>query len=361
MAKMAHGHADDLASAVLLATDRPILLAPRDEPADVEQRRDPRNVAQARRDGVHRDRTQCRRNGGAGEAGVGRMAEPRKSPPRPSGCCVRRSRAPLAGKRILITAGPTHEPIDPVRYIANRSSGKQGYAIAARRGGRRRRGRSGQRARSISPIPPGVTVTHVETARDMLQRSRRRCRRISRSSPPPSPTGASRTKATQKLKKDREPACPPLQLVENPDISRDDRAAHDRAAETRHRFRRGDGESVDNARAKLARKGCDWIVANDVSAETGVMGGDRNTVHLLSPQDGAGSVKSWPAMTKEQVARDAGGALADPRGTTENPREQPTSRRYPAIAAWRRPAVAGLSERAGGGSRPVGGGPAERR
>ena len=169
MAKMAQGHADDLASAILLAANRPILLAPAMNPLMWNNAATRRNVAQLERDGVAMIGPNAGEMAEAGEAGVGRMAEPLEiaaaaerllRPPQPR---------PLAGKRVLITAGPTHEPIDPVRYIANRSSGKQGFAIAAAAQA------AGADVILISgPVelddPAGVTVTHVESARDMLQR-----------------------------------------------------------------------------------------------------------------------------------------------------------------------------------------------
>ncbi|MFL6826617.1 MAG: bifunctional phosphopantothenoylcysteine decarboxylase/phosphopantothenate--cysteine ligase CoaBC, partial [Bradyrhizobium sp.] len=168
MAKMATGHADDLASAILLAANRPILLAPAMNPLMWNNAATRRNVAQLQRDGLTLVGPNAGEMAEAGEAGVGRMAEPIEiasaaerllRPPQPR---------PLAGKRVLITAGPTHEPIDPVRYIANRSSGKQGFAIAAAAQA------AGADVTLISgPVdiidPPGVTVKHVESARDMLR------------------------------------------------------------------------------------------------------------------------------------------------------------------------------------------------
>jgi phosphopantothenoylcysteine decarboxylase/phosphopantothenate--cysteine ligase len=259
-----------------------------------------RNVAQLERDGVAMIGPNAGEMAEAGEAGVGRMAEPleiasaaerflRPSQPRP-----------LAGKRVLITAGPTHEPIDPVRYIANRSSGKQGFAIAAAAQA------AGADVTLISgPVeladPAGVIVKHVESAREMLHR-------VEAALPADIAIFAAAVadwrvanEGEQKLKK-TSAGMPPLQLVENPDILATIAKLQDRrprlvigfAAETEH--------LIDNAKAKLTRKGCDWIVANDVSPSTGIMGGDRNTVHLLT-RDGDGiGVESWPAMTKEQVA-----------------------------------------------------------
>jgi len=300
MAKMANGHADDLASAILLAANGPILLAPAMNPLMWNNAASRRNVAQLQRDGIALIGPNAGEMAEAGEAGIGRMAEPLEiaaaaerllRPPQPR---------PLSGKRVLITAGPTHEPIDPVRYIANRSSGKQGFAIAAAARA------AGADVTLISgPVdlddPPDVTVKHVESARDML-------RQVEAALPADIAIFAAAVadwrvanEGEQKLKK-TSAGMPPLQLVENPDILATISKLVDKrpplvigfAAETEH--------LIDNAKAKFARKGCDWIVANDVSPATGVMGGDRNTVHLLT-RDGADiKVDSWPVMTKEEVA-----------------------------------------------------------
>jgi len=300
MAKIANGHADDLASAILLAADGPILLAPAMNPLMWNNAATRRNVAQLQRDGIALIGPNAGEMAEAREAGIGRMAEPLEiaaaaehllRPPQPR---------PLSGKRVLITAGPTHEPIDPVRYIANRSSGKQGFAIAAAARA------AGADVTLISgPVdlddPSDVTVTHVESARDML-------RQVEAALPADIAIFAAAVadwrvanEGEQKLKK-TSAGMPPLQLVENPDILATISKLKDKrpplvigfAAETEH--------LIDNAKAKFARKGCDWIVANDVSPATGVMGGDRNTVHLLT-RDGADiKVDSWPVMTKEEVA-----------------------------------------------------------
>jgi phosphopantothenoylcysteine decarboxylase/phosphopantothenate--cysteine ligase len=212
-------------------------------------------------------------------------------PPRPQ---------PLAGRRVLVTAGPTHEPIDPVRYIANRSSGKQGFAIAAAAQA------AGAEVVLVSgpvylPDPAGVTVKHVESARDML-------REVEAALPSDIAIFAAAVAdwrvahaGEQKLKKTGS-GMPPLQLVENPDIL----ATIARRSEGRPRlvigFAAETEHLLDHASAKLARKGCDWIVANDVSPATGVMGGDRNAVHLLTRDGGGVAIESWPAMSKQQVA-----------------------------------------------------------
>jgi phosphopantothenoylcysteine decarboxylase / phosphopantothenate---cysteine ligase len=300
MSKMAHGLADDLASAILLATNRPILLAPAMNPMMWSNVATRRNVAQLERDGIRLVGPGVGEMAEAGEAGIGRMAEPLEIADAAERLLHPATPRPLRGRRVLITAGPTHEPIDPVRYIANRSSGKQGFAIAAAAEA------AGADVVLISgPVdlddPGGVSVVHVESAREMLQK-------VEAALPADIAIFAAAVadwrvaqEGVQKLKKTGA-AMPPLQLVENPDILatisklREPRPSLviGFAAETEH--------LIDNAKAKLKRKGCDWIVANDVSPTTGVMGGDRNTVHLLR-RDGADiAVESWPVMTKEQVA-----------------------------------------------------------
>jgi phosphopantothenoylcysteine decarboxylase / phosphopantothenate---cysteine ligase len=304
MAKMAQGHADDLASAILLAANRPILLAPAMNPLMWNNAATRRNVAQLERDRVAMIGPNAGEMAEAGEAGIGRMAEPIEiaaaaerllRPPQPR---------PLAGKRVLITAGPTHEPIDPVRYIANRSSGKQGFAIAAAAQA------VGADVILISgPVelddPAGVSVTRVESAREMLHA-------VESALPADIAIFAAAVadwrvahEGEQKLKKTTA-GMPPLQLVENPDIL----ATIAKLPKLRPAlvigFAAETENLIENAKAKLARKGCDWIVANDVSPATGVMGGDRNTVHLLT-RDGNGvhvdiRIESWPVMTKEEVA-----------------------------------------------------------
>ena len=300
MSKMAQGSADDLASAILLAATRPILLAPAMNPAMWSNAATRRNAAQLARDGVAMVGPNAGEMAEVGEAGVGRMAEAIEIADAAERCLRPPHPRPLAGRRVLITAGPTHEPIDPVRYIANRSSGKQGYAIAAAAQA------CGASVTLVSgPVqlddPRGVTVIRVQSARDMLKR-------VEEALPADVAIFAAAVAdwrvanaGGQKLKKTGA-AMPPLALVENPDILATISKLKDNrpplvigfAAETEH--------LIDNAKAKLARKGCDWIVANDVSPATGVMGGERNTVHLLTRHGSEIEVDSWPVMTKEQVA-----------------------------------------------------------
>ncbi len=317
MAKMAHGAADDLATAILLASDRPILLAPAMNPLMWNNAATRRNAALLERDDIAMIGPNAGEMAEAGEAGIGRMAEPLEIAAAAERLLRPPQKRPLAGQRVLITAGPTHEPIDPVRYIANRSSGKQGYAIAAAAQA------AGAEVTLISgPVdleePPGVAVTHVESAREMLDR-------VEAALPVDIAIFAAAVadwrvanEGQQKLKK-TSAGMPPLQLVENPDILATVSKLRDKrpqlvvgfAAETEH--------LIDNAKAKLARKGCDWIVANDVSPVTGVMGGDRNAVHLLTREAGGTDIKieSWPVMTKEEVAGALVARVAEARASAE--------------------------------------------
>ena len=295
MARMAHGLADDLATAVLLASRARVLIAPAMNPAMWAHRATRRNLETLIADGVHVVGPGAGEMAEANETGTGRMAEPVEIAEAALALLAARAGA-LAGKRVLVTSGPTHEPIDPVRYIANRSSGKQGHAIAAAAAA------AGAQVTLVSgpvniPDPPGTAVIKVETARDML-------RAVEAALPADAAVFAAavadwRTaqSTAQKIKKN-DRATPDFTLVENPDI----------LATTSHRkrgrpqlvvgFAAETQNVIENAKKKLARKGCDWIVANDVSAESGVMGGDINTVHLVT----ADGVESWPPQGKDAVA-----------------------------------------------------------
>ena len=295
MAKMAQGHADDLASAVLLATDRPILLAPAMNPKMWSNKATLRNAAQLRADGVHFVGPNAGEMAESNEAVVGRMAEPLEIAAAAEALLTPSSGA-LAGLRMIVTSGPTHEPIDPVRYIANRSSGKQGHAIAEAAAA------AGANVTLVSgPVqvapPHGVNVVQIESARDMLAA-------VEKALPADIAVFAAavadwRTanNSKEKIKKTGK-GTPELALVENPDIlatvahrkSKRPRLVIGFAAETEH--------VIEHAKAKLARKGCDWILANDVSPETGIMGGDSNTIHLVT-KDG---VEHWPPQSKNEVA-----------------------------------------------------------
>jgi phosphopantothenoylcysteine decarboxylase/phosphopantothenate--cysteine ligase len=306
MAKMAGGHADDLASAVLLATDRPVLIAPAMNPRMWDHAATRRNFAQLVQDGVAVVGPNTGEMAERGEAGVGRMAEPLEIVAAAEPYLFAAARdLPLKNVRVLVTSGPTHEPIDPVRYIANRSSGKQGHAIAAAAAA------AGAEVTLISgpvnlPNPDGVTVIRVATARDMLEA-------VTETLPVDVAVFAAavadwRVDHAQESKiKKQHGGTPTLALVENPDIlatvaqrkSGRPRLVIGFAAET--------DELIAHAQAKLARKGCDWIVANDVSADSGVMGGDRNTVHILT----ADGVEDWPPQSKPEVARGLVAKIAD--------------------------------------------------
>jgi phosphopantothenoylcysteine decarboxylase/phosphopantothenate--cysteine ligase len=304
IAKMAGGHADDLASAVLLATDKPILIAPAMNPMMWRNAATRRNVAQLVADGVRLIGPNNGEMAESGEAGTGRMAEPLEIADAASGIFDASSAKPLAGRRLLITSGPTHEPIDPVRYIANRSSGKQGHAIAAAAAA------AGAEVVLVSgpvqvPDPRGVTPIHVTTAREMLDAVQKRLPADAAIFAAAVADWGIAKAETQKIKKTKS-GPPSFALTENPDIlatvaklrSGRPRLVIGFAAETER--------VIDHAKAKLKSKGCDWIVANDVSPQSGVMGGDRNTVHLIT----AGGVESWPSQSKEEVARHLVGRIA---------------------------------------------------
>lgn len=312
MAKMAQGQADDLATAILLATNRQVLVAPAMNPLMWANAATKRNVAQLARDGVAFIGPNSGEMAEANEAGVGRMSEPTEIAIAAEAMLRPLPTGPLAGKKILITAGPTHEPIDPVRYIANRSSGKQGYAIAASAAD------AGADVTLISgPVdlddPAGVRVIHVESARDMLAQ-------VERALPVDIAIFAAAVAdwrvanaGEQKIKKTAG-GMPQLALVENPDIL----ATISKLEQNRPRlvigFAAETQNLIENATSKLKRKGCDWIVANDVSPASGVMGGDRNTVHILTRDKADIAVDSWPVMTKEEVADALVAKIADTLG-----------------------------------------------
>jgi phosphopantothenoylcysteine decarboxylase / phosphopantothenate---cysteine ligase len=295
IARMAGGHADDLATAVLLATDKPVLIAPAMNPLMWAAKATQRNLAQLMADGVRVVGPNAGEMAERGEAGIGRMAEPLDIVAAVE--AIMRKAGALSGKRVLVTSGPTSEPIDPVRFIANRSSGKQGHAIAAAAAA------AGADVVLVSgpvnvPDPPGLSVVRVETAQQMLAA-------VEKALPADVAIFAAavadwRAQMVSGSKIKKQHGRPPaLQLVENPDIlstvahrkSRRPRLVIGFAAETDH--------VIANAKAKLARKGCDWILANDVSPGTGIMGGDANTVHLVT----ATGVESWPPQSKDEVAR----------------------------------------------------------
>jgi phosphopantothenoylcysteine decarboxylase / phosphopantothenate---cysteine ligase len=293
LARMAGGIANDLATTLLLATDKPVLAVPAMNVRMWQHPATRRNVATLRADGVDvmepdEGPMAC------GEFGPGRLPEPPAILAAIAAKLGGAPTGPLAGKHVLVTAGPTHEPIDPVRYIANRSSGKQGFAIAAAAA------RAGARVTLVAgpvtlPTPPGVSRVDVETAREMAAA-------VAAALPADAAVMVAAvadwrvaSEAEQKLKKDGSGAVPPLMLTENPDILARLASSPDRpplvvgfAAETEN--------VVPHAQAKLAKKGADWIVANDVSGD--VMGGHLNAVHIVR----ADGVESLPEMPKEAVA-----------------------------------------------------------
>lgn len=303
MAKAANGLANDLASTTLLATDTPVMMAPAmnvrmwDHPAtqqNVKTLTD-RGVTMV---GPLEGEMAC------GEYGMGRMSD---VPELVEAVCAHfQPTGPLVGKKALVTSGPTHEPIDPVRYIANRSSGKQGHAIAAELA------KLGAEVTLVSgptrqPDPKGVRVVPIESARDMLAA-------CEAALPCDIAVFAAAVadwrvdmEADQKLKKDGTGKIPDLQLTENPDIlatisqhkSQRPDLVIGFAAETEH--------VIDHATQKRARKQCDWILANDVSPATGTFGGDNNTIHLIT-QD---QCEDWPTSTKADVAQRLAAKIAD--------------------------------------------------
>ena len=300
LAKMAGGRADDLASTLLLATDTPVMVVPAMNVRMWDHAATRRNVAQVIADGVQvvgpdEGEMAC------GEYGPGRMAEPDAIFAAISAALTD---GPLKGRHVLVTSGPTHEPIDPVRYIANRSSGAQGTAIAA---ALRDLGAEVTFVTGPATVPPpaGVKVVRVETARQMLEA-------VQAALPADAAVMAAAVAdwrvanaGAQKMKKDGSGKAPALEFAENPDILASVSKGTPRprlvvgfAAETE--------KVVEHATAKWLRKGCDWIVANDVSPATGIMGGTENAVVLITD---AGA-EAWPRMGKEAVAKQLAQRLA---------------------------------------------------
>jgi phosphopantothenoylcysteine decarboxylase/phosphopantothenate--cysteine ligase len=317
LAKMAAGIADDLATTLLLATDKPVLAAPAMNVRMWLHPATQRNVATLRGDGV----TVMAPGEGemaCGEFGPGRLPEPAAikdaidtalaAAPAVTAMTGQPDFAPanhrpLYGRRILITAGPTHEPIDPVRYIANRSSGKQGFAIAAAAA------EAGAEVLLIAgpvelPTPPGVIRVDVETAVEMAAEVEQGLPVDAAIMVAAVADWRAADPAGQKIKKDGSGVVPPLALAENPDILAGVAKSAERptlligfAAET--------NDVIAHAQAKLARKGCDWIVANDVAADP--MGGESNRVHIVSKT----GIDSWDRLPKAAVARKLMEKIAD--------------------------------------------------
>jgi phosphopantothenoylcysteine decarboxylase/phosphopantothenate--cysteine ligase len=300
MAKMANGLANDLASTTLLATDKKVLMAPAMNVRMWESASVKRNRAQLEKDGVlfvgpNDGEMAC------GEFGPGRMAEPLDIV-----AAIERALAmtggPLQGLKALVTAGPTREPVDPVRFLANHSSGKQGYAIADALA------RAGAETTLISgPVeiaaPHGVKLQRVTTAREMLAA-------VEAALPADIAVMAAAVAdwrpdiaANSKIKKTTDRVVPLIKLVENPDILAT-LAHHAQRPRLLIGFAAETDDVVPNAVAKRARKGADWIIANDVSGD--VMGGDKNRVHLVDES----GVQDWPEMTKAEVGARLAAAIA---------------------------------------------------
>ena len=304
LAKMAGGHADDLASTVLMATDKPVLVAPAMNPRMWLHPATRRNVAQLEADGIRFVGPNTGEMAERDEAGPGRLAEVPEiiaaakailAEPKAPLRSVESDR-PLAGRHVLVTSGPTHEPIDPVRYIANRSSGKQGHAIAAAA-----RALGARVTLVTGPVtladPPGVEVVRVTTAAEMLEAVERGL---------PADIGVFAAAVAdwrpaelgdEKIKKSGKKS-PGIDLVENPDILATVARSGARRPSLVIGFAAETNDVVAYATKKREAKGADWIAANDVSPKAGVFGGDANTVHLVT----SSGVENWPTLTKEDVA-----------------------------------------------------------
>ncbi|WHZ34790.1 bifunctional phosphopantothenoylcysteine decarboxylase/phosphopantothenate--cysteine ligase CoaBC [Sagittula sp. MA-2] len=301
MAKMAGGHADDLASTLLMATDTPVMIAPAMNVRMWDHAATQRNLATLRGDGImvvgpNEGDMAC------GEYGPGRMAEPLEIL---AAIDAALADGPLKGRRVLVTSGPTHEPIDPVRYIANRSSGAQGTAVA-------------EALRDLgaevvfvtgpadAPRPTGVQVVEVESAREMREA-------VMAALPVDAGVFAAavadwrvKSASASKIKKTAG-QLPVLEFEENPDILRDVSALKDGRPLLVVGFAAETDDVVANATAKRARKGCDWIVANDVSPSTGIMGGTENAVVLITAE----GAEEWPRAAKRDVARKLADRIAE--------------------------------------------------
>tara|TARA_R110002094_G_scaffold2057_7_gene8662 strand:+ start:276 stop:1484 length:1209 start_codon:yes stop_codon:yes gene_type:complete len=301
MAKMAHGLANDLASTLLLATDTPVLIAPAMNVRMWEHAATKRNLATLKGDGI----AIVGPNDGdmaCGEYGPGRMAEPLEIV---AAIEARLADGPLKGKKVLVTSGPTHEPIDPVRYIANRSSGAQGAAIG------RALAALGADVVFVTgpadvPAPDGVQVIKVQTAQQMLEA-------VQAALPVDAGVFAAavadwrvNSASDRKLKKSKD-GLPVIEFAENPDILKTVSQMKKGRPSLVVGFAAETNDVIENATAKRKRKGCDWIIANDVSPGTGIMGGSENAVTLIS-DDG---VEDWPRMGKDAVAAKLAARIAD--------------------------------------------------
>lgn len=302
MAKMAQGFANDLASTALLATDKPVMIAPAMNVRMWLHDATQRNLETLKNDGI----TIINPNEGdmaCGETGPGRMAEPLEIMEAVAEALI--PKGPLKGLKALITAGPTHEPIDPVRYIANRSSGKQGYAIAEAIAG------LGAETLLVSgpvnlPDPEGVRVIRVETALEMAAACEEALPSQIAIMTAAVADWRTAESAQEKIKKNTDNTPPSLELTENPDILAG-LVAHTLRPDLIVGFAAETEQVMDHARAKFTRKGCDWLMANNVSPDTGVMGGDFNTIHFLTQT----SEESWEMLSKQDVALRLADKIAD--------------------------------------------------
>ncbi|USG61350.1 bifunctional phosphopantothenoylcysteine decarboxylase/phosphopantothenate--cysteine ligase CoaBC [Sneathiella marina] len=304
MSKMAVGMASDLATTALLATDKPVMIAPAMNVRMWQHPATQRNLQTLINDGV---RVVGPDDGdmACGEFGPGRLSEPEHIAKSINDFFESDSAKPLRGRKVLVTAGPTHEPIDPVRYIANRSSGKQGYAIADALA------ELGADVTLISgptrlDASQNVTLRAVESAQEMLVA-------CEETLPVDAAVFAAavadwrvNNEASQKIKK-QAGALPDLSLTENPDILATISGSVSNRPALVVGFAAETENIVENGKAKLDKKGCDWIVANDVSASTGTFGGEENQVFLLK----GASTESWPKQTKQGVARTLGAHISD--------------------------------------------------
>jgi phosphopantothenoylcysteine decarboxylase / phosphopantothenate---cysteine ligase len=308
LAKMRTGTADDLATTALMATDKAVIAAPAMNvrmwlhPATQDNVRvlGTRGVVFV---GPDEGDMAC------GEYGPGRMAEPAAIIEALERFFAAPEVLPLAGRKALVTSGPTFEPIDPVRYIANRSSGKQGHAIAeaiARLGGETTLVSGPTRLAD----PAGVRVVHVESAREMLAACEAALPADIAVCAAAVADWRAAEECSNKIKKLGSGDLPELSLIENPDILKTLSGAGNRRPKLVVGFAAETEDVIGNAQAKLARKGCDWIVANDVSPETGTFSGDDNTVHLVT----ADSVEDWPRLSKREVATRLAARIADELG-----------------------------------------------
>jgi len=310
MARMAGGHANDLATTVLLATDKPVMFAPAMNVRMWEHPATQANIATLESRGLIRIGPDAG-NMACGEYGLGRMSEPMTIVEAIENHFAGPGARPLAGRRALVTSGPTREAIDPVRYLSNHSSGKQGHAIAEALA------ELGAETSLITgpvalPDPAGVSVFHVESAADMLAA----CQAALPAEIAVCAAAVSdwriATAASEKLKKDGG-GPPALELTENPDILRTLSQAENRRPGLVVGFAAETEKVVEHAVEKRQRKGCDWILANDVSPETGTFGGDSNVIHFVH-EDG---VEDWPRMTKQEVAERLAQRIAAHMGGAE--------------------------------------------